>query len=238
MLENIIGVEEAGKILGLSAGTVKNYCKDKKLMARKIGKTWLLDRNNLKLKHKNEDLKSLKDVYYNGVTLSSTSGVSKIEEGIYSAFYTNVRLSPSELTSQYNVMWDLKPLFDLASNGGYKWGTPHALEKIQEERKEDFLKYMQTLEPYDQKVSVQDKELTIISLPTLLWDTEAVVCRAGATGANGEYYYIMWNVCNLVEPIKIEKISDPNLRCKKCLKHWSIDRKCVDEAGHDYVHNE
>lgn len=53
MLEKIIGVEEAAKILGLAAGTVKNKCadltKDKKekvgvigdLKFKKIGKQWV-----------------------------------------------------------------------------------------------------------------------------------------------------------------------------------------------------
>ena len=46
-LENIIGVEEAGKILQLSAGTIKNMCASDKLPCKKIGKTWILDKNLL-----------------------------------------------------------------------------------------------------------------------------------------------------------------------------------------------
>ncbi|TPE70689.1 helix-turn-helix domain-containing protein [Halalkalibacterium halodurans] len=238
MLDNIIGVEEAGEILGLSPGTVKNYCNEGKLAAQKIGKTWVLDRNNLRLKYTNRDIRNLNDVYYNGVTLSSKSGVSKIEKGIYSASFANVRLESSENTSYYTVTWDLKPLFDLASKGEYEWRIPHGLEKISKEREKDFLQYIETLEPYNKKINVQGKEFIILSLPTLLWDTDGVLYRAGAQSVDGEYYYVLWNVCNLVDPIKIEKASDPNLRCKKCLKYWSIDRRCVDEAGHDYVRNE
>lgn len=46
-LDNVIGVEEASEILGLSPGTVKNYCAEGKLAAKKIGKTWVLDRTKL-----------------------------------------------------------------------------------------------------------------------------------------------------------------------------------------------
>ncbi|PFY57610.1 helix-turn-helix domain-containing protein [Bacillus pseudomycoides] len=47
MLDHIIGVEEAAEILGLSPGTVKNKCAAGELLAKKIGKTWILDKNIL-----------------------------------------------------------------------------------------------------------------------------------------------------------------------------------------------
>jgi excisionase family DNA binding protein len=50
MLDNIIGVEEAARILGLSPGTVKNMCADGKLECKKIGKTWVLDTTKLEEK--------------------------------------------------------------------------------------------------------------------------------------------------------------------------------------------
>jgi len=46
-LDNIIGVEDAAKILNLSPGTVKNKCAANELPAKKIGKTWLLDKTKL-----------------------------------------------------------------------------------------------------------------------------------------------------------------------------------------------
>ncbi|MBO0961431.1 helix-turn-helix domain-containing protein [Neobacillus sp. MM2021_6] len=49
MLDNIIGVEEAAEILGLSPGTVKNMCAAGKLESKKIGKTWVLDKTNLEV---------------------------------------------------------------------------------------------------------------------------------------------------------------------------------------------
>lgn len=44
-LNNVIGVDEASKLWGLSAGTIKNYCAEGKVKAKKIGKTWIIDKN-------------------------------------------------------------------------------------------------------------------------------------------------------------------------------------------------
>lgn len=44
-LPEVIGVEEAAEKWGLSAGYVKNLCAAGKVKAKKIGKTWVLDRN-------------------------------------------------------------------------------------------------------------------------------------------------------------------------------------------------
>ncbi|MFU0790635.1 type I-C CRISPR-associated protein Cas8c/Csd1 [Virgibacillus proomii] len=46
-LNNMIGVEEAAKILNLSPGTVKNHCAEGKIKAKKIGKTWIIDKRLL-----------------------------------------------------------------------------------------------------------------------------------------------------------------------------------------------
>jgi hypothetical protein len=43
MLENIVGVEEAARYWGLSPGYVKNLCAEGKVIAKKIGKTWVID---------------------------------------------------------------------------------------------------------------------------------------------------------------------------------------------------
>src|SRR5690625_1468584 len=48
MLNNVIGVNEATKITGLSAGTIKNYCAEGKITSKKIGQTWVIDKNILK----------------------------------------------------------------------------------------------------------------------------------------------------------------------------------------------
>ncbi|WP_078548662.1 helix-turn-helix domain-containing protein [Litchfieldia alkalitelluris] len=41
-LDNIIGVEEASKLWGLSSGYIKNLCASGKIQAKKIGKTWVI----------------------------------------------------------------------------------------------------------------------------------------------------------------------------------------------------
>jgi hypothetical protein len=43
-LNNAIGVEEAHSISGLSAGYIKNLCAAGKITAKKIGKTWIIDK--------------------------------------------------------------------------------------------------------------------------------------------------------------------------------------------------
>ena len=37
-----MGVEEASQLWGLSPGTIKNYCAQGKIEAKKIGKTWII----------------------------------------------------------------------------------------------------------------------------------------------------------------------------------------------------
>ena len=43
-LNNVIGVDEAHSISGLSAGYIKNLCAAGKITAKKIGKTWIIDK--------------------------------------------------------------------------------------------------------------------------------------------------------------------------------------------------
>ncbi len=47
-LYNVIGVNEAASILNVSPGYVKNLCAEGKIVAKKIGKTWVIDRSRLK----------------------------------------------------------------------------------------------------------------------------------------------------------------------------------------------
>ncbi|MGJ9460141.1 helix-turn-helix domain-containing protein [Oceanobacillus sp. CF4.6] len=53
-LDGVIGVEEAAKILGLSPGTIKNYCAEGKIKAKKIGKTWIIDKPELRIANSEE----------------------------------------------------------------------------------------------------------------------------------------------------------------------------------------
>ncbi|HDR4862301.1 DNA-binding protein [Bacillus thuringiensis] len=47
-LRNVIGVHEAAAILNVSPGHVKNLCAEGKIVAKKIGRTWVIDRSRLK----------------------------------------------------------------------------------------------------------------------------------------------------------------------------------------------
>jgi hypothetical protein len=47
VLDNVIGVEDASKILDLSPGTIKNMCAQGKLECKKIGNTWVIDKTKL-----------------------------------------------------------------------------------------------------------------------------------------------------------------------------------------------
>ncbi|MDR4163792.1 helix-turn-helix domain-containing protein [Bacillus paranthracis] len=47
-LNNVIGVNEAASILNVSPGHVKNLCAQGKIVAKKIGKTWVIDKLKLK----------------------------------------------------------------------------------------------------------------------------------------------------------------------------------------------
>ncbi|MCY9066618.1 helix-turn-helix domain-containing protein [Bacillus inaquosorum] len=42
MLDKIIGVDEASKLWDLSPGYIKNLCAHGKLECKKIGKTWII----------------------------------------------------------------------------------------------------------------------------------------------------------------------------------------------------
>ena len=43
-LNRIMGVEEAAEVLGYSPGYIKNLCADGKVAAKKIGKTWIIEK--------------------------------------------------------------------------------------------------------------------------------------------------------------------------------------------------
>lgn len=45
---NVIGVNEAASILKVSSGHVKNLCAEGKIVAKKVGKTWVIDKSRLR----------------------------------------------------------------------------------------------------------------------------------------------------------------------------------------------
>lgn len=46
-LHNVIGVHEAALLLNVSPGHVKNLCAQEKIVAKKIGNTWVIDKSRL-----------------------------------------------------------------------------------------------------------------------------------------------------------------------------------------------
>jgi excisionase family DNA binding protein len=53
VLIQIMGVDEASKYWNLSPGYIKNLCAEGKIQARKIGKTWIISKNQENPKYKN-----------------------------------------------------------------------------------------------------------------------------------------------------------------------------------------
>jgi excisionase family DNA binding protein len=47
-LHNVIDVHEAATILNVSPGHVKNLCAQGKIVAKKIGNTWVIDKSKLR----------------------------------------------------------------------------------------------------------------------------------------------------------------------------------------------
>uniref|UniRef100_UPI0035D6D380 DNA-binding protein n=1 Tax=Bacillus paralicheniformis TaxID=1648923 RepID=UPI0035D6D380 len=44
---NVIGVHEASIILNVSPGHIKNLFAQRKIVAKKVGKTWMIDKTRL-----------------------------------------------------------------------------------------------------------------------------------------------------------------------------------------------
>lgn len=61
ILDKVIGVKEASKITGLAEGTIKNYCASGDIKAKKIGKTWVIDKIKL------EESMKMKTLNYTGM---------------------------------------------------------------------------------------------------------------------------------------------------------------------------
>ncbi|MDQ0414570.1 helix-turn-helix domain-containing protein [Mesobacillus stamsii] len=79
-LNNIIGVDEAAKILNYSTGYVKNLCARKMIKSKKIGKTWVLDKTKLEVKNMKNGFLVTNNAYdaivlANGTFMEVTSGV-------------------------------------------------------------------------------------------------------------------------------------------------------------------
>lgn len=59
MLDRIIGVNEAAELWQLSPGTIKNYCARGRIKAKKVGKTWIIDKEQPNPSKKEGDVMAL-----------------------------------------------------------------------------------------------------------------------------------------------------------------------------------
>lgn len=53
-LHNVIDVHEAAYILKVSPGHIKNLCAQGKIVAKKIGNTWVIDKSRLRGEKQND----------------------------------------------------------------------------------------------------------------------------------------------------------------------------------------
>jgi excisionase family DNA binding protein len=104
-LKNIIGVEEAAKILALSPGYIKNLCANGKLPSKKIGKTWVLDKTKMEVVKMKKEFGA---VTFDGkeytltqnAWLTHTQGLDGIADNHYLANAIN------QDGNEYNVYWN------------------------------------------------------------------------------------------------------------------------------------
>ncbi|GEM_PF-2981588 len=73
-LHNVIGVNEVASILNVSHGHVKNLCAEGKIAAKKIGKTWVIDKSRLRSEIKVEEKQPLL-----AITLSDIDSVPVVQ---------------------------------------------------------------------------------------------------------------------------------------------------------------
>lgn len=242
-LENIIGVEEAAPLLGLSPGTLKNYCRERKIQAKKIGRDWVLDKTNLLINtggRKMRDIRSLNNVFFNGMMLHSVAGIDSKENNIFSCFYANVTESPQESSNHFRVYWDLNGFFSDEEKQKFDWPNPHAASLVGDDQKENTIEYFSQYPALNKEMTIYDRQIKVLSRPVRQSPTSFdLIYWACAIDNQDRVYKVYWNVINLHEPFKIEMTVDKKRYCKKCLQHWGLNnRPCVDEAGHEYVRNQ
>lgn len=115
ILDNVIGVKEASEITGLSAGTIKNYCREGKITSKNIGNTWVIDKFKLKERVKmkqiyNEIMKrwvgndKVFVSYFENVQELLDDGMDKevLDEEYYD--YGNPETTPSKLEEPFIIV--------------------------------------------------------------------------------------------------------------------------------------
>ena len=124
MLENIIGVDEAATILELSPGTVKNMCAAGKLKCKKIGKTWILNKEDLQVKKFNilNELTST-ILEWEGITLKTTQD-PYLDDDIYRA------IAVDKNDDKYEIKWKITNYETTDESESCDWDNPIKVIKL------------------------------------------------------------------------------------------------------------
>lgn len=120
MLDNIIGVEEAAEILGLSPGTIKNMCAAGKLNCKKIGKTWILNKEELymsKWEALNETNSTI--IEWNEIELRTTQDPHVSDDG---KFYKAPAISI--FGGEYEITWEVINFDTTDESEACDWDNP------------------------------------------------------------------------------------------------------------------
>lgn len=104
-MDNVIGVDEAAEFLGLSPGTVKNYCAQGKIEAKKIGKTWVIDKNKL-----DKGMDKMKTVF------NQLEGSFNIEEASRHGKHVMYFVDKNELAEQFGLEDNQEEFAERVSN--------------------------------------------------------------------------------------------------------------------------
>lgn len=119
MLDKIIGVDEAGKILGLSPGTIKNMCAAGKLYCKKIGKSWVLTKEELYMM-KWEMLNETNSTILEGeIELRTTQDPYVTDDGkYYKAHAIDV------FGGEYEITWEVIDFETTDESSACDWDNP------------------------------------------------------------------------------------------------------------------
>lgn len=126
--------------------------------------------------------------------------------GKVSQFYV-CKVGVAEVANHYNVTWDFTDFYNSVENNTYKWSFPHALQIVDQDEKDDLLRYYNSdkFTPYNKIVNHDDLTLTIINKPVIYAPVAgALRYYAGAIDNNGNVYQVYWNIFNLFKPVEIK----------------------------------
>ncbi len=126
-LKNVVGVEEAAEILGLSPGTVKNKAAASQIPAKKIGKQWIFDKKQLEA-FKMSKFNQLN--HYNS-TIITVEGVEyRTTQDPYLLDTDTVRAHAVDAhDDEYMIEWSVISM-DLEMDEIAAWDNPVAVEKL------------------------------------------------------------------------------------------------------------